>query len=133
MPNWHHSNYRGYRDWDTDKYVVLHDTPVRCPYCGKEMGFASPIFYEYHTSDWYWYCSECGMKLPNDREFPKDKLDKARKNWRKHLKEEMDEAKGRYQGLKKLYEAYGRYYTPEEKRERLIETIEEHETTKPIE
>lgn len=125
-PNWYSSHYRGEWDFDNNKQIIHNKKPLRCPYCGHDMDFASPIFYQYKQSDWYWFCPECGLRLPNSWGFKKEDLDKARKRWRKHLLDEMNKAEERYKGLKNLYKKYGLYFTPEEKRERLIETIEEH-------
>lgn len=133
IPSWYRSRYRGYKDFDTDKFVVTHDKPLRCPYCGKEMGFATPIFYEYHTSDWYWYCTECNLQIGNVSEVSEKDLDKMRRAYRERLGRDMQESKMRYESLKNLYNAYGKYFTPEEKRDRLIETIEEHKPTESIE
>ena len=91
------------------------------------MDFATPHFYESHQSDYYWFCTECALKLPNRWDFSKEDLDLARKRWRSQLSKDMESHKERYKTLKKLYNAYGRYYTPEEKRDLLIESIEEHE------
>lgn len=125
-PNWYSSHYRGYYDYKTGKKIIKHRKPLRCPYCGKEMNFDTPIFYESHQSDWYWYCTECGLRLPNESNFPKERLDEIRKKYREYLEKEMQEAKVKFERVKKLYNSYSRYFTPEEKRERLIETIEEH-------
>lgn len=127
IPNWHSSHYRGEWDTNTGKMVIKNEKPIRCPYCGKEMDFATPHFYESHQSDYYWFCIDCGLRLGNKWDFSKEDLDRARKRWRKHLQTEMNVSKSTYERLKKLYNAYGRYYTPEEKRDLLIESIEEHE------
>jgi len=130
--NWHRSSYRGYWDWKSNKFKVTHRKPLRCPYCGKEMVFVSPIFYEYKSSrDWFWCCQECGLELPNSSEFSKDFLDHARKEHRKRLEKTMKRAKNEFEEAKKLYEAYGKYFTKREKRDRLIESIEEHGKEKP--
>jgi len=128
-PDWYQSNYRGHWDWTSNKFIVDHKEPLRCPYCGNEMGFATPIFYEYKpSSDWYWACHVCGLTLPNRNSFSEGDLDRARKKHRKNLEEKMREAKEKYEETKKLYENYGKNFTAEEKRRVLIETIEEHQT-----
>lgn len=132
-PDWYSSSYRGYYDFDKGKVIITHKKPLRCPYCGFTMNFASPIFYQYSKNSWYWFCMKCNMRLPNKASFSKRKLDSARKRWREHLKTEMKEAKEKYLRLKNLYNQYGRYYTPKEKRERLIESIEEQVPTSSIE
>jgi len=65
------------------------------------------------------------MSLPNQLDFRPEFLEGARKNYRKHLKNEMENTKGKFDRLKNLYNQYGVYFTKEEKRDRLIETIEE--------
>jgi len=132
-PDWYRSDYRGSWDWNTNMYKVAHEKRLRCPYCGKEMHFASPIFYEYRSSDWYWFCEECALQLPNKGNFTEEELDAARIRYRLSLEKEMKEAKAKYERTKNLYNAYGRYFTPEEKRKRLIETIEKHKPLGDVE
>lgn len=133
-PDWYSSDYRGRYDFDKGKTIVRHKKPLRCPYCGHIMNFASPVFYEYSPHrDWYWFCMNCGLRLPNKEDFSKDDLAKARKHWRNYLKKEMNVAKAKYLKLKNLYNQFGQYFTPKEKRETLVEAIEEQEPQKSLE
>lgn len=126
-PAWYASNYRQKWDFKKGKDIVLHKKPLRCPYCGGRMKFANPKFYEYSPErDWFWFCPECGLKLPNKNKFTKKELDRARKGYRRSLSRDMKEAKEWFERVKKLYNSFGRYFTPEEKRNSLIEAIEAH-------
>jgi len=124
-PTWYASSYRGTWNWKRNKADVLHKKPLRCPYCGKVMNFYTPSFYGSNSSDWYWECPVCLLSMPNKREFSEEELDNTRQKRRKTLEEQMKGAKMKFKRLKKIYECYGKHFTAKEKRDRLIETIEE--------
>lgn len=124
-PSWYASNYRGGYNWKSNKPEIYHKAPIRCPYCGFTMDFCHWFGYEVRSRGWYWQCPKCFLRLPNLRDFEKKRLDQARRRYRKQLQESMEKAREKYKRLKNLYNQYGRYFTPEEKRNRLIETIEE--------
>jgi len=124
-PSWYASNYRGSWDWEKNKRNVLHEKPLRCPYCGKTLEFYTQSYYGSHSSDWYWECAVCHLRLPNRREFPEEELTRIRKHYRESLEKQMKEFKKKYKVLREIYDFYGKYFTPKEKRDRLIEAIEE--------
>lgn len=132
-PGWHSSKWRGEYSLEKKKFITYHEKPLRCPFCGHEMIFCLFFGYEIHSSDWFWECPICGLRMPNKKDFSVSELSSARKKWRKHLEKGMKEAKEKYQRLQKLYKSYGRYFTSEEKRDRLIETIEKHNPKKSLE
>jgi len=125
-PSWYFSRWRGKYNWKTHKWEVKHETPLRCPYCGSKMSFKVFSSYQAHSSDWYWLCPLCFLRLPNKADFNEEELTKARKKWRKKLKEKIKKLEAELSLYLKLYKCYGKYFTPEEKRDRLIETIEEN-------
>lgn len=132
-PDWHTSDYYSKYNYETKKEEILHDFPPRCPFCGNEMSFILVTGYETHSSDSYWICPSCSLTIGNRSDFSEEYLTKARKRWRQELERIMNESKERYERTKKLYNQYGRYFTAEEKRDRLIETIEEHKPEREIE
>ena len=125
-PSWYGSRYRGSYDYDTEKRIILHKKPLRCPYCGTVMTFNIVTGYETHASDSYWICGTCYLRWGNKKEFSKAHLDNIRHHWRETLLKGMKESKDRYYHRKKQYETYGVNFTPKEKKERLLETIESH-------
>jgi len=132
-PAWYSSKYRGVYNFDKNEIVIHNKKPLRCPYCGSVMNFH--VFHGYGTksSDWYWTCRICHLSLGNKKEFSKGFLNGARNHWRKHLLKEMTESKDRYHNLKEQYESYGTNFTPKEKREVLVETIEKQSKEESIE
>lgn len=131
-PTWYASRYRGEFDYKTLKIIIHNTKPLRCPYCGTTMNFTVFDGYEVKSSDWYWQCLICHLQLGNRHEFSKEFLSGARKHWRKHLLKEMTGSKERYYLLKEQYETYGINFTPKEKGEVLVETIEQHTKEEPI-
>lgn len=123
-PDWYSSEYRSKWDWETNKSIVLHEKPLRCPYCGYDMNFVTWSGYEVHSSDWYWVCRECNLRLPNRKEFSQSFLDMARMGYREQLQKKLVETKSKLKNLRNLYKKYGSHFTPEEKTKYLVETIE---------
>lgn len=135
-------NKEGSLSWHSSAYYKAHYNsktkkelkPLRCPYCGSEMSFSNEIIYGGSPrTDWYWFCPTCRLTLPNLENFEKKFLITVSKKWRETLKRRLKKIRNEYFETKKLYIAFGKNFTPEEKRERLIEKIEEHTPEEPLE
>jgi len=131
-PTWFGSRYRGSYDYEKKKRIILHEKPLRCPYCGTVMVFNIVSGYETHASDSYWICGTCYLRLGNRKEFSRETLDDIRHHWRRTLLKGMKESKDKYYYRKKQYETYGVNFTLKEKKERLVETIELHTKEEPL-
>lgn len=92
-----------YEDWE----YSAHKKPLGCPYCGQTMEFHHQIYYEYHTSDWFWLCTNCGLRLCNQADYPAKELEKAVNSYRAELGKEVIAAKQKYERMKKAYDSYG--------------------------
>jgi len=79
------------KDWEMSAYKK----PMKCPFCGFDMTFNHPIFYEYRTSDWYWICHQCGFALPNESKFNGMRMKKAIQKYEEELTQIWKESKAK--------------------------------------
>jgi len=104
-------------------YYEEFKKPMFCPYCGSKMIFDYYVFYEGCTREWI--CTTCGLRIEDSAYITKEELRRKRRAWRRYLKKELEELRRKLARVEKAYSSYGKYMSPEEKREILGELLEE--------
>jgi len=111
--------------YESSKYYQENKKVLTCPFCGSEMYFFAPIYYEYSPrSDWFWECRECGLRLRNDS-FSENFLTQIRKEYKKNLKKELKETEEKRGILKERLSKWGKFMSEKEKVKLLAEKLEE--------
>jgi len=104
-------------------YYKRFKRPMTCPYCGSEMIFHHQTFYEGSIQEWI--CPICGLIMDDSSNISKERLREARRSWRKYLKRMLVKTREELERIEKAYSSYGKFMSPEEKREILGELLEE--------
>jgi len=104
-------------------YYEKFKKPMFCPYCGSKMIFDYYVFYEGCSREWI--CPVCGLRIGDSYHITKEKLKAKRRQWRRYLKRERDQLRKRLARIEEALSSYGKFMSPEEKREILGELLEE--------
>ena len=104
-------------------YYEKFKKPMFCPYCGSKMIFDYYVYYEGCTREWI--CPVCGLTVRDSAYITKEELRKKRRSWRRYLKKQLEELRRKLARVERAYSSYGKFMSPEEKREILGELLEE--------
>ncbi len=97
--------------------------PLRCPYCGSTMAFSYHVYYEGCTREWI--CPTCGLSMPDSYPISEETRAAKRKAWREYLRKELETLRGALKRVERAYFSYGKFMSPEERREILGDILEE--------